>query len=709
MNQPKIIKSKKTTKITINTSRKNTIFSPFKSLKNILKEKILYDNLCNIHHISFFKYCISCKKDICSKCETESHKDHKIIIYENILPDINEMNIIQKTLKEYKNNYLELIKLINIWKKNFENILYEYENQMDIIIDYVNKFNNEKTNFNNIYKFRSSCSLLLDNIFNNNEDKNNQIVELMENILKDRNKNENSNYIQRIKRDYNCFISHNQLIKLIKTLNNETFINQSEYIINVIDYNNDNKNNNNSKRTPNLNINKNNNNTSYENKNTSASTTINTNYYYKLSNNQNNQNNISINQNKEIKDNSSLKLNTDRNHIIDKNKDTQSKSSKNINYQNCNNRYQLNIYEKKTIRDKSNENVKPIFKDTFQAINNSKNTTKNPKTNINLKLNKNILQELINKVKIERNLYDNYINSNCCSHKITKRNEDNYLKQNKTQDIVSKTLRYDIKGFDFIDRDSGAQLLNNSSCTIEGIKLYSNTLRSNSFENKHDNYKNIPFLGKSYFNNNFNSIDNKKKALTIDKSNNSNYRLVNQMMTLNKKNFKTINTIDNNNNYLTQNKEINKSYKDFNTNFVNYYKNKKNNNVNNIFIGNKYDTYNSLVINNINSLNNENKYNSRNRKNQNKIYNNSKKNQKIYIHKKYNYSGHFDNIKNLINIDNINNSISSYTIRNIKKNNIIKENYSSRIMNINNNFNNNYITINGNKPLFIGFELGNSE
>ena len=708
MNQPKTIKPKKQAKITINTSKKNSIFPPFKSLKNILKEKVLYDNLCSIHHFTYFKYCISCKKDICCQCEIESHKGHSTINYENILPDLNEINVVRKTIKEYKNSYLELIKIINLWKKNFDNMLYEYENQMDIIIEYINKFNNEKNNFNNIFKFRSICSLLLDNTFN--KDKNIKIVEVMEKILKEKNKNEN-NYIQKIKKDYICFISHNKLIKLIKTLNRDTFLKQIENIINIIDYKNENKDNNYGK-SPNLNFYKNNIISSYDNNNTSAST-FNKNFYKKSTY----QNSKTININRNIKENSEFKINayTDRNYKEEKNKDKEnhSKSTNNINY-HSNNRYKLCIYEKKSLREKSNEDLKPKFMDKIENTNNLRNNTfRDNANNNNIKMDKNILQETINKVIINHNIYDNYLNNNLV-HKIIKRKKRNNLIPNKTQNLVNKSLIYDYKGFEINinDKYSGAQLLNNSSYTIEGIKYCSNSLRSNSLEYRPYNYKYFGTLGREYINNNSNSLDNKNKTLTIDRSN-SDYKLINQMMTLNEKHYRTINNYSYNKNNLDRNNKRNKSNKsnndNFNSSLVNFYKHKINNS---LLTVNKYDINNSLAGNNNKIIsNNENDDdNSRNKKISNKIYNNAKKNKKIYVHKKYNYT-QIDDTKNLSSIDSISNSISSSigNNNNVNKNNNIKENYSSNgVINKCENTNNNFIHINGNKPLFIGLELGNS-
>ena len=288
---------KKQSKITINISNKNTLFPPIKSLKSILKEKLLYDHLCSIHHCNYFKYCTTCQKDICYKCEIESHKNHKSINYENILPDLNEINIIQWSLKEYQKNHIQLLNILKKCKDDFDNMLKEYENKVNNIIEYINKFNNEKNNFNSIYKYRSVCSLLL-NSKEKKDEKNNRIIEMMENILKEKEINKDKyNYIQKIKKDYNCLLSYDKLKDLIYSLNNETFINRILKIINIIDYKkesnyNINIKNNSDSKTPNLNFYKNNNISSYTKNNTSASTFGK--HYYKISDKDNNQ---TINQN----------------------------------------------------------------------------------------------------------------------------------------------------------------------------------------------------------------------------------------------------------------------------------------------------------------------------------------------------------------------------------------------------------------------------
>jgi hypothetical protein len=109
------------------------------------------------------------------------------------LPDLNEINIIQKALKDYEKLFNDFLNVINCWKKDFDEMVCEYKKQMNNIMDYVNKFNSDKINFNNIYKYRSICTLILDYnngdlIERNKDEKNFKIIELMESILLEKDK-----------------------------------------------------------------------------------------------------------------------------------------------------------------------------------------------------------------------------------------------------------------------------------------------------------------------------------------------------------------------------------------------------------------------------------------------------------------------------------------------------------------------------------------
>jgi len=701
MSQPPLPKSKNQARIIINTSKKHTIFPPFKSLKAILKEKLLYNYVCSIHHSNYIKYCNSCKKDICSQCESESHVNHQFINYDNILPDLNEINIIQKASKDYEKLFNDFLNVINCWKKDFDDMVCEYKKQMYNIIDYINKFNNDKINFNNIYKYRSICSLILD--YNdgylsegNKNEKNTKIIELMESILLESDKNKKNNeeyFINKIKKEYNFFLSHNRLLRLIKSLEKDSFFTKIEKIINIIDYKNRNIRDNirpyNNRRnsepiysnenTSKLNFYKDRNISSHGKSNTAASTL---NKYCNITSSK--EGNRINNQN--VKESSVFKLDPYNSYKINSNieegRKNQSKSTNNINYQSNN---RLCFYEKKKIREKSNDHTMPSI-DHYENINNNIIENYNNRTN-KIKLHKDFIQESINKTQINPSsfLYDNYINNNCI-HKVIRRRRRNDINENRTQNLVNKALLNDYKGFDVNDKDSGPELLNNSSHTIQGVKYYYNTQRSTSLEYRPYKYKYLCHLGKKISSNyNSNYFDRKTKTINLDRNNS--YSIKNNM-TLNEHSHRTINNQSlincincKSSNHYSRNCENNNINMSVNNNsLINFIKYKSNNGTINI---NKKNANNSLVYDKINLNRNCNinkirrdvvKKDIQNKIYSNQIYNNQKKQKKIYVHKKYNPDK--DDGKNLSSIDSINSSALLSIGQNSNNNTMRKENIS---------------------------------
>ena len=57
------------------------------------------DFICEIHNEIYTKYCDSCNQNLCLQC-TKEHNNHKIILYDNIIPDIDK---IKKSLINLKN------------------------------------------------------------------------------------------------------------------------------------------------------------------------------------------------------------------------------------------------------------------------------------------------------------------------------------------------------------------------------------------------------------------------------------------------------------------------------------------------------------------------------------------------------------------------------------------------------------------------------
>ena len=649
--------------------------SKFRLLNEIIKEKVLYENLCPIHHLNFKKFCSTCQKDICFQCEEELHKKHLLINYETLMPDLNETNIINEIIKEYDKNYNSFINIINDWKIKFDLLINDYKKKMINIIEFMHYFNNRKINFNSIYKYRIIYSLFLG--FNDiKNEKNKKIIETMEKI--DKNKSKKS-----IKNDYNWIINNNKLKELIIYLDNNNFINNINKIIEIICFNENNIKNLESTinevviKDKNLNeknkakkfVNNNeinhcfnnqikNNSSSEKNKNTSASSIGNKN----MVNFENEKNNIYNNKNNGIinfeytfskKDYKSLKSN-------------KSKSTNDINHNNKMNNFNLCVYEKKKIRQKS-----------IDLANNIKKINISFK-NKNSGLNENTLQNSINDTKI------------LLFHKLKRKDDMNKNNRNimdlKAHNILNRTFLYDYKGFDINDKDSGPELLNNTSSVVQGIKYFSHSLINNSYE-KNNNIEYHNKLRQKHVNLKSHSIDykNNKNILLINKSN-----TINISNNLNKKHNYNMFKLSRNINYNKENK----------ANLIKFYKPEKNKSVENI---NAQKIINNSLINN--TINNTRfKYK--------KIYFNKKKENSIYVHKRFIT---LDVSKTLSSVDSITSSIisSNSKNKNIKgeTNNIfLNENNSGNIYNKNliknNTYNPNNLKAN---KLYIGLELGNTE
>ena len=615
-----------------------------KSLKDILKEKILYDNICNMHHSNYIKYCSSCKKDICEKCELSFNNSHEYISYENLIPDLNEINKLNEILKEYEKNYYSFINIINNWKKEFDIIINEYELKMNNIIEFMSYFNKEKINFNIIYKYRTIYSILL----NHEENRNSKILEIMNNLCKN---NEKDN----IKKDYEWLYGMKKFKELISSLNEDDFIKKINLIIEAINVknfenkNNKNLNNNNifEKVQNNKNINNipllikhiKNNSFSGKNNNTSASSNANKNkisFENEFINSSNNN------------PNSSGVINFEYTFCKKDSKINQSKSvDKNLNKIKKIDNLKFCVYEKKKIRHKSTDITNNIDKINISLNNN--------------KIDKDVLQNSINATKI--NLF----------HKRPKRNEynDNHVISSRTQNILNKTFLYDYKGFDINDKDSGNELLNNTSSIIQGVKYISHSLRNDNMNNRN-----------SFFNGNKRNKYINLKSHSIDNKSNSNIFILNKM--------------DKNSSLFNLNKNANRNKNARAT--VKFYKPKKNYSIDN---NNIKINLNNQYVNN--TVNNNDCISFRNNNNGNTVY----------VHKKF---VTLDMSKTLSSIDSITSSIfsSTSTNKNIKgeTNNI----FLNEINNVNKTYNKYMMknkTYNRNKliknKLYIGLILGNGE
>ena len=115
-----------------------------KSIHDKTHSIINYDNknyICNKHKEAFVQYCNDCNIDICLSCYNE-HKNHKIILYQEKLLDIN---ILRNKMNEFEN-------VINKLKTNLEEII----NKLKNIIENMNSIYNINNNILNNYEINKS-------------------------------------------------------------------------------------------------------------------------------------------------------------------------------------------------------------------------------------------------------------------------------------------------------------------------------------------------------------------------------------------------------------------------------------------------------------------------------------------------------------------------------------------------------------------------
>ena len=110
------------------------------SKRNDEKHKIINynqkDYICEIHDELYIKYCKDCKINLCLYCANE-HKNHNNILYEDIIPDINNLKIRMNKLREEIDIFnKEILKMISILNKVKDSIEIYYSIFLDIINNY---------------------------------------------------------------------------------------------------------------------------------------------------------------------------------------------------------------------------------------------------------------------------------------------------------------------------------------------------------------------------------------------------------------------------------------------------------------------------------------------------------------------------------------------------------------------------------------------
>ena len=166
------------------------------------------NNTCYIHNEKYIKFCNKCNKYICSKCE-ETHKNHDIINYNDILPNNN----VEEEIKEFK--------------KNIDKI----NNEIKDIID---KLNDITKNINLYYN-------ICDNIIKSDSDNKN--IPLLKNKIEFLNYNKIIiKEIEEIINSNNINDKFNKLMIIYDKMNSQVNSVYNNFIISEININDSNKN-----------------------------------------------------------------------------------------------------------------------------------------------------------------------------------------------------------------------------------------------------------------------------------------------------------------------------------------------------------------------------------------------------------------------------------------------------------------------------------
>ena len=203
----KKIESIKLLKSILNSNEKKR----FNSENNYYKRNNFNTNKCQEHNDFYNKVCLKCNIDICPKCAKNFHRNHQMIGYEEIFPDIFEIQNLQRNIKIYLDNFELLRNEINSWfdelKEKMEcfELLYK-KNEIINSYDFIMNFSYKNIIcFENIYKFRK----LYYNIINDENNVNNKNKDIFMKI--------NNNYANEVLPNYLNPIGIKNLLKNLST------------------------------------------------------------------------------------------------------------------------------------------------------------------------------------------------------------------------------------------------------------------------------------------------------------------------------------------------------------------------------------------------------------------------------------------------------------------------------------------------------------
>ena len=108
------------------------------------------DYICEKHNEKYLFFCEDCRKNICVYCEGEHNREHNLISYGKILPNVKEVEenikLLRETIDKLKNCISHIIEKLN---KTIENLEYYYNINNEIFKSY------NKMNHQNLFNIKS--------------------------------------------------------------------------------------------------------------------------------------------------------------------------------------------------------------------------------------------------------------------------------------------------------------------------------------------------------------------------------------------------------------------------------------------------------------------------------------------------------------------------------------------------------------------------
>ena len=630
------------------------------------------DFICN-HNSNFISFCESCSLDLCSECE-KNHINHKIIKFNDIIPNKEEINKINNTIKKYSEDYSKLIEEIYNWKKDLDKKIFYFEEQIknnNIInknLEYVQNFDFSKNNkYSYITRYIKISELITKSEKNNDTNINDDInvgCYMYQNYINSKQ------ILEKIKEYKNDFLmKSNDIIKLIlsflsenKVKNKNVYIKETKYLspINKEKF-------------------KNNHFFSLEN-------TFNNNIYNlnNKNNKESNINEININYLTSENINNSSKENNFNNHSSQKNlknlesqkMENQSKSIGNIFLDGQNELFINNKNNKIKYIKIKNDIIKSSTLRTLNAINSK---------NVNDYQNKEFF---FNKKKKNDSNNVNYVNT-----KLNKKLNPNFFKNdninNKNEDILNtNNSNNDLiinKYVPKIKRQNRVYNINNISHNLNTMNSYINTSHDKNKVYKHKKLNSVStsnYINQSLhidYNTNYNNNTTDYDSPTILSNSISNYSNLLKPMNLEqiRNNFNS--NLDNKNDYNMLKTNMNQIYPIYNM--------EKNSNPSLYY--SLQDSINFSINNKRTDI-------------KKKLLNKNKFNQNFntILETPITFTSKLNSENNTLKYNKSDNNFNEFNI-NKKDSNFCEENI------INNN--DNAYLIDGDKNLFLGLELGNNE